>query len=579
MSTTDPLAAAASTATKISEAAGSPSASADIMRGVAATAGQSLLADLSPPAQVLVSALDAGLGIAAGFGVPVSEVAGEALVSLASSISLEVGNVVAEIAGDIASAIPVVGPIIKALVVIVQIFINAFGKPDDGAECQRLFQLFQPKPTGSNGTMPCDIFARNHGVEWWYAEPYDEKDAAEYRKELKAFWSYGVPNTFIPFGSTKVRSALGMALMQITEGTIFDVREIDKLAHAHVKRIQDRADDRDKPKLATAKQVRALWGQALDRDARLAPKQWAHRNPGLALAAKLDQWVEDHPEAVAQPKPEIEKPGTAKKKPKAKKVQHAKPMPGLPATWRDRFRRLRRAIEASGTGSDGGVHLWIIYQDLLVAAFDRGYLNKEYVEFLFARQNEFARAYKSLDTSSEHWVRRHVTEPLLVLVDDQTIIESSMNAALLGGEPTNTAAPPTWIWRYSPCPEMVTANVMALVDKWRRNIHPKYAQDQAKIAALLAARDQLPELIEQAREVGRATGGRQRPLTPSPAPAPLQTGGTEEPPPDSQTSGGGAGVAVGLVMLLGFAVALAQRPRRVVMPPAQPWRSRIPKGS
>jgi hypothetical protein len=456
--------------------------SADVVRGLSATVQADMLADLSPPARVLVTALDTGVGIAAGLGKPLSSAAESAVADMVTSLPDDMASTVAEVASDVAAFIPVFGPILKGLMTVVSALVSAFKGPDSGAECQSLFSVYAPKGTGSidMGTVPADLFALKHSVGLWYtdgrgASAEDDARAVILDERLAHAGSIHFSGTLpgnpqkmvpwlsggewvrptVPFGPSRCRSALGMALMQITEGCIYDVRDIEHAfveaeAHpptagekalamssdgggmyiesglTHLGQLQLLADtDAERRRIATPAAVRALWGKALDRDNRLAPKQWAHAHP------------DDKPR-------------------------------GLPARWVARFRRLRRAIEASGYGSDGGVALWLAYQDLLVSAFDRGYLSDEYVEFLFARQGAAANKTWGAHPS---WFS---ADQLFGRNPDQQIVESD----------NITAAPPTWIWFGDPCPHMVTKMVLGLVDRWRRTIHPEYAQGQAKLRAL-----------------------------------------------------------------------------------------------
>jgi hypothetical protein len=332
--------------------------------------------------------------------------------------------------------------------------------------------------------VPADLFAPVHSVGLWYTEGRGSKaaDAAEARRfddELTysgvtgradpmartpvLSWGQGV-RPMVPFGPAFCRSALGMALMQVTENSIVDVADIEAAfrateldltpGHLHVPKkgvpmnnigaLASLAEsDHERALVRTSKDVRVLWGKALERDARLAPKQFAYAHP----------------------------------KSKAK---------GLPLDWIDRFRRLRRAIEKSGTGSDGGVALWLVYQDLLVSAFDRRYLTANYIEFLFSRQARAANKYITEELTSPKWFS---SDQLFRHNPDDQVIESD----------DIIAAPPTWIWFEDPCPHMATKMVTDLVDKWRRTIHPKYAQGQKRMASLGVSEG---EVRGHARSVG-----------------------------------------------------------------------------
>jgi hypothetical protein len=450
--------------------------SADLVRGIAATAQADMLADLSPPARVLVTALDVGAGFAVGLGKPLTGVAESVLSDAVSALGDDVAGVVAEVASDVAVLIPVIGPVIKGVAMIIQALVNAFKGPDSGAECQSLFSVYAPRGTGAAdmSVVPADIFARRHSVGRWYTEGRgaNADDSATERKLDRAIVYRGLAvappmshtltatlsgssglRPMVPFGPARCRSALGMALMQITEGSIVDVREIERvfaLSEKHPSKslhttrlaaLQGLAQTAEEQALVkTPAAVRALWGRALARDNRLAPMQWARLHP------------KDAPR-------------------------------GLPPAWVNRFRRLRRAIERSGYGSDGGVALWMMYQDLLVSAFDRGFLTPAYVEFLFTRQ---APAANKVWFTKAAWFS---SDALFQRNSDEQIVASD----------DIIAAPPTWIWHDDPCPHLVAKVVLGLVERWRSTIHPRYAQGQERLRQLGVAPD---ELRQHAAEVG-----------------------------------------------------------------------------
>jgi hypothetical protein len=433
--------------------------SKDIVTALALLGNQRTVADLSPPARVLVGALDVGVGEALGLGSAVSEASAEAIAGLAAEITTSLGETIADIVGSVAEAIPLVGPFIKAMTSVITFALGS--GESSAASCSRFFTTFKPTPTGSmlagGPLVPADIFARTHGIERWYTDK--PEDFASVREGLAPVWSFA-PFTFrrrfLPCGPLDCRSALGMALMQITEGCIVDLRDIDwKLATEVARGL---ADADELPHLADGRAVRRLWGRALERDARIASLQWAKLHP-----------------------------------------QDAKR--GLPKGWRDRFRRVRRGIEACGAGalppgttSDGGAVLWIAYLDLLARAFEpaTGYLTWEYVEFLFARQRHLAdRRYDFKGAARHAWHK--LNEPLLhKLAGREYLADTDL-----------VAAPPTWVWGDDPCPRMITENLRGIVENWQHSVHPAYQQGKAK----------LDQLDRDARAVGRAVGARRAQAT------------------------------------------------------------------
>lgn len=299
----------------------------DLLGGLALVANAKTGFDLSPPARALIGALDTGVGAALGLGSNVSEAGAEALAGLAEEVMGTLGQTVADIVGNIGEAIPYLGPIIKAVASIVSLVLSG-GGPTPSQRCASLFTTLKPFQTGSlmsgGPTVPADFFARAYGIERLHTT--EPSEYAAVRAQLVPNWaSMPLPiyRTLVPAGPHDCRPAIGMMLMQITEGYIADLRDFDWPAVTRL--CYDSAREEDRKFLTTERAVRRLWRKALDRD------------PGVASL----QWKQKHP---------------------------FEPRSGLPRGWRDRFRRLRRAIEASwgprlvaGASSDGGVALWIAY--------------------------------------------------------------------------------------------------------------------------------------------------------------------------------------------------------------------------
>jgi len=446
--------------------------STDIVRALALVGNPRAALDLSPPARALVGALDAGVGQVLGFGTSLSEASADAIAGLAGEIAGSLGDTIAEIVGDVAQVIPIVGPIIKAFTSIITFALSS-GESSEQT-CSRFFAIFKPKPTGSllagGPLVPADLFARVHGIERWYTDK--PADYADVRAGIPPVWAF-MPQRrrFLPCGPLDCRSALAMSLMQLTEGCIADLRDFDwKLVTAVCR---DLADHDELEHLADARAVRRRWGKALERDARIASLQWAKLHP------------KDHRR-------------------------------GLPQGWRDRFRRLRRGIEASwggalpaGTSSDGGAVLWIAYLDLLARAFDpaKGYLTWDYAEFLFSRQLPFAdKRYAFRGAGTHAW--HTINEPLLRKRPNRDYLDDT----------ELVAAPPTWIWGEEACPRMVVDNLRSMVENWQHSVKPAYEQGKTKVA----------QLEREARAIGREVGARRArskrvtiavpPTAPPPAP-------------------------------------------------------------
>lgn len=408
----------------------SPSTSTDATQGaLALLAGdKSLMGDLSPPVRAMAGALDTGLGLAAGLGQDLSAAGVDAVANLAGSIVGSLGGAFADIVTEVASAVPMVGGLLS-------IFESLFGGlgVDYSALCQQLFATYPPTPSGSlfggGTTVPADLFAHEHALQG---------DAYEIQAGT---------GTIVPLGSAFCASAQGMAWMQLTEGYPEDPADLHwpKIRAAL---LAGDLSDTERAQIPTPLAVRRLWDASLARDVAMAPRQYAAQNPQAAPV-------------------------------------------GLPPQWITRFRVLRRAIRAakrtalSTTSSDGGASLFMLYSDLVAAAFDRGYLTPAFARYLFGRQfgQETMDARPSRRWAiSPGWVPRggiiaqvavqHVADKLFARYTDADLL----------GDPQLTAAPATWIWWADPCPGMVADMLEHQVTAWEHSVHPVYAQGQAAAA-------------------------------------------------------------------------------------------------
>jgi hypothetical protein len=412
----------------------SPSTPTDPTQGaLALLAGDStLLSDLSPPVRAMAGALDTGLGLAAGLGQDLSAAGVGAISNLASSVVASLGGAFSDIVTEVASEVPLIGGILS-------IFASLFGSlgVDNAAACQQLFQTYQPTPSGSmfagGTTVPADIFAREHRVQ-----PFSG-DTAEI--------SSGI-GTIVPLGSGWCVSAPGMAWMQVTEGYPVDPADLD-WPHIHAALLAGDLSDAQRGQIPTPLAVRRLWDASLARDVAMAPRQYAAQNP------------------------------------------QAVPV-GLPAQWITRFRVLRRAIAAakrttfSTAPSDGGASLYMLYADLIAAAFDRGYLTPSFARFLFARQfgpeilgvGVGVARFPPRYAISPFWIPRYMLGPLAVQHVALKLFAQLSDGDLLG-DPQLTAAPATWIWFADPCPSMVVDMLEQQVTTWEHSVHPVYSQGQS----------------------------------------------------------------------------------------------------
>ena len=499
---------------KSAQTAISSLAKGDIAHGV--LAGAQSMGELSQPAQVMVSALDSSLGAMSGMGDELSKAASSIASDIASKLGDQVGSMMTDVIGDMGDMIPVVGPFIKMAVSTLSLMFGSAPTPDWGHMCQSLSQLLSIRATGSAGdTMPYDIFRKDYplyqslaieGFDYYWEGVFTTiviehpeyqgllingaDGGAEITASPSKWKALGLPESWrllavknhlhelvavvpltgmsgsdgkwhevtrpiVPLGLGMVRSMLGMALMQITEGSVIDPREMkESLEKSEIKRdiIKSLADDSvsnsdsslPASTLSTPAKVAVAMEKAIARDNRLAPLQWAHQNPTDAKR-------------------------------------------GIPAAWSERFRKLRRAIEASGPGTDGGLALWLVYQDLFVKAIDKGYLTPDYIQFLYQRQTNMANHSPDKYAEKARW---YSTNPLLQSDPDKQIIEST----------DLIAAPATWIWFNDPCPKNIAKMVTGLADKWRNTVHPQFLEGQKKLSALGIHPE---ELKKHAANIGR----------------------------------------------------------------------------
>lgn len=499
--------------------------SSDIVGAIAAVTNSDVMAKLSPVVQPMIQALDVGIGSALGLGTSLSSAGLSAVTSAAESaaesVGEEVGSTVAEIAGDVVEMIPFIGPIIKAAVAIITAVVQALepkGEMSTGQECQALSTAFKPQQTGSElaggMSVPADMFACvNPVMAFWlktqgdtslsYFQEFAKNPRAAERKYAAVNWfdpklgGAGVPaasvslrdwsligrgygphiqvdpyelpaiRTFYVAGPTVCRSAIGMALMQVTEGMVCDIDDFD---WNYVLKVCQDVNEANTPgtkgQFKSASHVREMWKASLDADREMASKQWAIKNP------------------------------------------HDKKR-GLPKEWAERFRKVRKGIEACygplakpGTTTDGGTSLWLAYVDLLLQAYDKGYLSDDYIAWLFTRQS--LETYKrfgnpasteQVDTLSDQGPlsSHNAAMPLYWWLNWKLLSSSKFNAGdVRSGDATAnyTATPPTWIWFGSPCPENFSAQVSQMVSGWRTSVHPYYTagkEAEAKLTSKTSA--------------------------------------------------------------------------------------------
>jgi len=439
--------------------------------GLSVLTDPSVKSDLSKPALALASALDTGIGNAL-LGKPLSS----AGVDLAADLAGELAGKVVEVSGhvlqDAIQSLPLIGTLVSVTIGLISAIRSASIPSDEqiGAWCQQTFSVLAPTPTGSifagGATVPADVFARVHSIRDAKGDsriPYGDDFA------ISQIWPAG----------GRYRSAYGMLLMQVTEGFPMDPLDFDAAA---VKRIEDDYGlaflDPKKPDPVA--DFRAALDAMIDFDREVASLQWKNRFP--------------HAQAI-----------------------------GLPRARRRQFRTLRRAIEATYKvkGSDGGVALFVVYQDLLNAAFRRRLrgnkraLTRNYVEGLLQRCNFDLRSRYSTSFGDSMWpsgktVELYPGRNLQHKLDAARLWSSterlpngagilapsmvSVHAAI----PDNAVGareyvPPSFIpWVFAwglvgdhvSCPKSLADLVVSQAETWQRAIEPCYQAGQAKVAQI-----------------------------------------------------------------------------------------------
>jgi hypothetical protein len=390
---------------------------------------------------------------------------------------------------DIAGSIPVLGVFLKAAMSIVTLGADWRPPASESAsqECQQLFANLPPQKSGSmlsgDSTAPADYFANvNPLARFWLGPSASSSEINALQRDIDArstsFWvdtgafagssfddmirhlmtsklvDSSLPPT-LPFyiaGPMKCRSAIGMALMQVTEGMAADIDDFDweKVLKACCE-IEDGAHQgkgSGKRRFKDAKTVRWMWERSIERDAQV-----------MVLS-----WRKTHPKDV-----------------------HI----GLPKAWRERFRTLRRGIEASyfansNTTTDGGAALWTTYIDLVAQAYTAGYLNDEFVTWIFERQMGSLPAYMPSGSYAmsnpggfrhdivfiNHW--QMLNERLLQAIPEKAYVDGGW-----------TAAPMTWIWFREPCPKSTAYQIGQLARSWSNTTRPHYTLGKEKLADLM----------------------------------------------------------------------------------------------
>jgi cysteine desulfurase len=326
-------------------------------------ADPTLKTDLSPPALALATALDSGIGSALGLGKSLSAVGADALAQLAGDVAGTLASSAADILGSTLEAVPLLGQVFSGLMKLYE----SFGTQRTAAEhCQLYLSGYAAVPTGSllagGGFVPADYFAREHSAKVPRTNAADPPP-----------W----PLTWIAPSDGLFRSALGMALMQATEGSVidpFDLTDADWLSgdlpawnpgagpyaglleriapEAFLKRLRE-AQSTDKVSLSAIR--RLTWADHVDASYDRAVILWRMGADVASLDAPRGVSATVRTDPASDPR--------AGKR-------------GLRRPARRRFQALRRGIEAAHRRpGDGGAALWILYMDLLATAFHKDQLS------------------------------------------------------------------------------------------------------------------------------------------------------------------------------------------------------------
>jgi hypothetical protein len=420
--------------------------------GLGVLTDPNLKSDLSPPAAALAKALDEGVG-AALFGRSISSAGADALAGLAGDVAASVGENAAEIVGEVAQAVPLVGTVVKAAITFVSAMMTPFSEASQTEVCAHLAQVLAPAGTGSmlggGRVVPADIFAPSFEVAACTDGHWQRTPSAKAGQVVATCAG----------GPLRARSLFGHVLMQITEGCPVDTTDPGwdwEQLRSGVLQEHPGA----KSKGFATRPMPLLWERAVERDLHLAVRTYREQQDEILRMAG-EEW-----RAKGVVEDPVVPPGAM----------------GLPPAWRRRFRALRRGIEAAwgpglaaGARSDGGVGLWVIYVDLLTEAFRRGYLSPYFATYLLARQARQG-SYVNLGPRVT-WDRLAALES-----DDELVRRIDL-----------PAAPPTWLYGFQfdgPCPPMLIGSmVLPLVNGWADTVRPHYVQGAREVQRIQAAAD------------------------------------------------------------------------------------------
>jgi hypothetical protein len=341
------------------------SVSATTQSGVTGLAVKAVVTDpslpeLSPFSVINLSYLQSTMSTA--LEAPLERVADAIISALPDALM----STIADVLGAVGQAIPLVGSVFQFVAGIVKIVDITSGweaaareeaRARAASTCRSLLQDLAVQPSGGDldpcQTCPTDIFFPIYPktVESLMVllsgnkpEPNNSRayrDVGDGIAQPGSYWTIGGPNGELSYA---FRPALGMALMRITEGSIFDPEEVA---------LPNRADFEHFCN-AELNTLKSAFGGVLA----IASLKGGKLMSGQVVTVQDSVWWGQYG--------------------------------GLSTERRALFRAVRRGIQVAskyyGSLTDAGLSLWPVYMDLLLDAYDTGQLNDDFVAYVLGSQ-------------------------------------------------------------------------------------------------------------------------------------------------------------------------------------------------
>lgn len=320
--------------------------------GVTGLAVKALMTDPNAPPLSAFSSINLSY-LQTTFGsvleAPLENVANMAIAAMPDAVMAMISDVVSAVA-DVVDIVPIVGQVFSFVAGIVKMATSLAPNQQElearaTADCQTFMRAFEASPSGGAldpcQMCPADIFYPSISFTGSGSFALESLVSRAYR-HLGYGLSYDAialtgPNGELPY---MYRPALGMALMRITEGAIFDPLEVAATNRADFERWNGTDLDRLHQAFGGALATSALKGGSLA----------SGHKPTIDDAMWWGQYG------------------------------------GIPADRRALFRAVRRGIQSAskyyGNPTDAGLSLWPIYMDLLINAYDTGMINDDWVAFV-----------------------------------------------------------------------------------------------------------------------------------------------------------------------------------------------------